>query len=663
MRILARPWALTACLVGLGHCFFVLSKFTPPSQYHWKTRSLLVASVLYCAASWVLFYTNSASATFKENPGTSFRETSGIRRRLLLFLLPFVMVVVTASTSFFTVTESPTKLSDQMDCILFVAITAIVYVCTVAAWAVLLFGWNKRKYIAAGLLLMLFWWSSATGRAQKEWANGILGARMLEPQEFPQCPVPTHLVSVMALIPWRVGNFWIGPHTCGVEPNWAWFTANRTLVVSCPEGAVVHQGSDYFKQSTDRDELVQFSAKYSPRRSTPYASLAPNHVFNDEYMEVTCGPKKALLVQHVPKQGVTEAARRREQQRRRDNPEYTRAPNVMYLMLDSVSRLHLKRRLPQLVQAVERAHKSGNTTAFQFFRYNIVGHSTSGNVPLFLSGQFEHPSYDQPNRSNPLSDRYWWSEFKREHGHVTTFINDLCEDQLHLWMSGNGPSLDNEFVAWCCSPEYDNYGERTNWVGPYAFAPRCINNRHVHRYALQYLRQAWRHYAAERVGQTAYASFIEGHEGSMEVISTMDADLADLIEWMGSEGHLKNTVVVIGSDHGMHMGPYFMTVPGRLEQKLPLLQLLIPTTILERYPQLNESLLHNAQSLITPWDLYNTLRHLAVYPQPVDRGTQEFPKGPSWAQSLLEKVPYNRTCADVRIPDYRCICTDGWAIG
>eukprot|EP01012_Entosiphon_sulcatum_P023624 TRINITY_DN28717_c0_g3_i1.p1 TRINITY_DN28717_c0_g3~~TRINITY_DN28717_c0_g3_i1.p1 ORF type:complete len:692 (+),score=85.36 TRINITY_DN28717_c0_g3_i1:24-2078(+) len=682
---MARPCAVTACLVVLGHSLFTVSKLTPPSQYQWKTRFLLVASTLYCASSWILFQASPPQpapvVACKENPGLSFREAWGMRRRILLFLFPFLLVAVTASASFLFVAESRTKLSDQMDCILFVVITAMVYLGTIIVWAVLAVqrgrGQQRKLITAIFLLLLLLWWTKATGRAQQEWATGIAGARMLEPDDFPQCPVPTHLVSVMALVPWRLGNFWAGPHTCGVEPDWAWFTANRTLVVEgCPEGmAVVHQGSDYFLKSSDRDELARFASQLGPRRSTPYSKFNPDHVFDDEFVEVTCGDSKSvLLVQHVPKPGTAEGARRQEQQRQRSTgtqpaasgkaPE--RAPNVLFLMLDAVSRLHIKRRLPQLVQAVERAHRSGNTTLFQFFRYSIIGHSTQGNVPLFLTGHFDHPSYNQlSNLSSPRSDRYWWSDFKREHGHVTTFINDLCEDKLDLWMGGRGSHLDNEFVAWCCFAEYDNYGERTNWIGPYSFSPRCLRHRFVHSYALQYLRQAWDHYArTERVGQTVYATFTDGHEGTMEVISTMDTDLARLVDWLGAEGHLQDTVVVLGSDHGMHMGPYFMTVPGRLEQKLPLLQLLVPTAMLERYPELNDTLQHNSQSLITAWDLYATLRQLAVYPRPADRGTPDYPRGPKWAKSLLaEKVPYNRTCAEAHIPAHRCICTDGWAIG
>lgn len=64
----------------------------------------------------------------------------------------------------------------------------------------------------------------------------------------------------------------------------------------------------------------------------------------------------------------------------------------------------------------------------------------------------------------------------------------------------------------------------------------------------------------------------EGHEGTGEVILTLDNDLKLFIQDLKESGELENTIILLTSDHGSHMGPYYMaTEMGSFEQKLPLL--------------------------------------------------------------------------------------------
>lgn len=42
------------------------------------------------------------------------------------------------------------------------------------------------------------------------------------------------------------------------------------------------------------------------------------------------------------------------------------------------------------------------------------------------------------------------------------------------------------------------------------------------------------------------------------MVLTLDPDFANFLKDMKSSGNLEDTVIVITSDHGSHMGPYFM---------------------------------------------------------------------------------------------------------
>ena len=80
-----------------------------------------------------------------------------------------------------------------------------------------------------------------------------------------------------------------------------------------------------------------------------------------------------------------------------------------------------------------------------------------------------------------------------------------------------------------------------------------------------------------------------------------------------ARGWLRDAVVMLVSDHGSHMGPAFeFTAGGRLEQKLPLLTVLTPRWLERELPGAVEALEANQQRFVTAFDVYATLRHLAV---------------------------------------------------
>jgi arylsulfatase A-like enzyme len=163
----------------------------------------------------------------------------------------------------------------------------------------------------------------------------------------------------------------------------------------------------------------------------------------------------------------------------------------------------------------------------------------------------------------------------------------------------------------------------------------------VHDYTLDYASGFFDAHAQQ--GKFLAAMFSEAHEGSLEVVSAMDDSLAAFLQRMVDRGHLQNTVLFLVSDHGSHMGPYFeFFASGRQERTFPLVNVVVPDSFLARYPGLDAVLAHNQQALTTPFDLYATLRHLAVYPQPQPPGLT--------GTSLLTRLEYNRTCEAAGVP-------------
>ena len=118
------------------------------------------------------------------------------------------------------------------------------------------------------------------------------------------------------------------------------------------------------------------------------------------------------------------------------------------------------------------------------------------------------------------------------------------------------------------------------------------------------------------------------------------------------DDQLENTLVLLLSDHGLHMGPNFLyTTNGKLEHVNPLLMMLLPPRVRSRYPSLLLGLTHTEQLLLTPYEVYNTLKLFS-------RGLPESgSEDETWKKGTLfdETLP-SRDCGQARIPDNFCKC-------
>ena len=80
-----------------------------------------------------------------------------------------------------------------------------------------------------------------------------------------------------------------------------------------------------------------------------------------------------------------------------------------------------------------------------------------------------------------------------------------------------------------CHPEAFPYPKAYgNFDGPFSIRRRCLAGEYQHNYILNYTRDFLAAY--DGVGRFGIDIFMEGHEGTMEVIRTLDHDLAEFIK-------------------------------------------------------------------------------------------------------------------------------------
>lgn len=235
----------------------------------------------------------------------------------------------------------------------------------------------------------------------------------------------------------------------------------------------------------------------------------------------------------------------------------------------------------------------------------------------------------------PASDLVW-NRLKRS-GYVTGWVSDECADVL-ADVFGRSPgagggipradAADYEVGAAFCHPEYDHRGAWSNFAGPYSMRRRCIAGRYVHEYVFEYARDFITHHAMRGVPWHLFLLLIEAHEGSMAVVALMDAALADFLTWVLTSAVLTHApIILLMSDHGLHMGPFMeFTRGGRLEHKLPAMYQLVP----ERWTwwwdveQKRNSLRRAKTTTAVPVPVDDTLPYYTLHPSAAGESASPF---------------------------------------
>ena len=190
---------------------------------------------------------------------------------------------------------------------------------------------------------------------------------------------------------------------------------------------------------------------------------------------------------------------------------------------------------------------------------------------------------------------------------------DICSKEL-FEINGiknnliNYENFDHENIGMWCDPNYfDINNPYPVNKGEFSVLRRCLYGKESYEYVLEYTKQFWEKYKNNK--KFARVSFIEGHEITGEVIKYLDQPVEQFLEEFMKKEYLKNTAIILASDHGLHYGLYIDTKreDALIEHYLPLLIFLIP----KNNNKINNEELHNNQDIfITPYDIYNSLIHI-----------------------------------------------------
>lgn len=133
-----------------------------------------------------------------------------------------------------------------------------------------------------------------------------------------------------------------------------------------------------------------------------------------------------------------------------------------------------------------------------------------------------------------------------------------------------------------------------------------------------------------------------------------DALLENLFNKLTYTRVLKNTFVIVFSNHGILFGDHRLKIESYYDERLPILFIWAPNKFNRQHSDKIMSLIANQFQLVTPYDLYNTLVNIRDIS--LCRNTTEISEACPNCHGVFEEVNEKRKCQDVGIHDKWCSC-------
>ena len=272
--------------------------------------------------------------------------------------------------------------------------------------------------------------------------------------------------------------------------------------------------------------------------------------------------------------------------------------NLIIIYIDSVSRANSLRQLKKTLKFFEQfmpykgnfneKYKTENFHSFQFFKYYSFKHYTPGNYPILFYGQ----KLEQISVSI--------TKYFKENGYITCNIADYCDkDNIRTFYNYTFEEIyDHQFIL--CDPNKDHFNSNTI---------KCLYGKQNADHFYEYAEQFWRKYPNNR----KYLSIVslEGHEGTLKVVSYIDNIIYNFLNNLFNDNLLKETSVFLLSDHGCGMPSLYSTYDFyQIEKNLPMLFMIINDRKNISYDLQYKYLFENQQTLITAYDIYNTIGNI-----------------------------------------------------
>ena len=332
--------------------------------------------------------------------------------------------------------------------------------------------------------------------------------------------------------------------------------------------------------------------------------------------------------------------------------------NVLIVYIDAVSRNLFHRKMHKLAKFIEKYmpynvnEKEKSYTSFQFLKYNTLRDLTYPNIKSMFYGI-------------PLEEDYGVNVMKyyKKQGYVTGHTGTSCgreiisvNNALSFGKYLDYDVWDHENIALFCDPNFFN-SRYTLDKGVASYLKRCLYGKYAFEYMIEYAKKFWNAYPENK--KLFRSHFIEAHEGTMELISYLADPLFEFVKYFFENNLLNDTFIFVVSDHGNHIvGPwtFLRSKDYVLESTLATLFFIIPNDKKIYQNGLYDIIHENQQVFITPYDIHDTMVHIAFGYDKVDENSYS-KKGSSILSYMNPKERYcENPMFDLKIRDIYCKC-------
>ncbi|CAB3398452.1 unnamed protein product [Caenorhabditis bovis] len=143
------------------------------------------------------------------------------------------------------------------------------------------------------------------------------------------------------------------------------------------------------------------------------------------------------------------------------------------------------------------------------------------------------------------------------------------------------------------------------------------------------------------------------HEATF-MLEVIDEQLSYDLSQLYIAGALDNTLSVIMGDHGNRIGAIQFSYTGRIEERMPLMAIRLPTGFKDKYPVEYRNFIENKYKLTGNFDIHKTLEDIVEMRFGEKR--ENSPPSSGRGISLFDSIPNDRECKDAFIPENFCMC-------
>ncbi|XP_045203694.2 uncharacterized protein LOC123556784 isoform X2 [Mercenaria mercenaria] len=335
--------------------------------------------------------------------------------------------------------------------------------------------------------------------------------------------------------------------------------------------------------------------------------------------------------------------------------------SVLMFGLDSVSRSAAIRKMPKTLQYLTQ-----DLSTYDFKGYMKVGENTLPNLVPLLTG-LRVWTNEVPIK-NYLTDTFdqlpfLWRNFS-DRGYATLFAEDMPNFGTFTYFAGgfNKQPTDHYFRPfWLGVNELEKVKSKLSPVFLYLenknlnvqkSSSLCYKDRAKHLVQIDYLKQFIAAYKGKRKFMFSFLAELS-HEYP-NLLANGDDDFLEFFKWLKDGGHLENSVLIFFSDHGARIDEIRNTFVGRIEVRMPLMQIYIPEHLKSKYRSLNDSLALNTERLSVPFDVHQMI--IDVVSKNFETPSKSYMEGRVRGHSLFQPLPTERSCRDAWIPENYCAC-------